>query len=96
MTNAEPTRSENEDLKVSVKPEEDARLPILEAEIESHWLQHRKAFMRELRKENRLEQAIKATALDCVKLLQQYEESGHGADQAREVMWAYLIHPRQD
>ena len=96
MTNAEPTRSENEDLKVSVKPEEDARLPILEAEIESHWLQHRKAFVRELRKENRLEKAIKATALDCVKLLHQYQEKGHNPDQAREAMWAYLIHPRQD
>ena len=96
VANGVPTRSGIEDAKVSVRPEEDARLPILEAEIESHWLQHRKAFVRELRKENRLEQAIKATALDCVKVLQQYEESGHGADQAREVMWAYLIHPRQD
>jgi hypothetical protein len=92
----EPTRSENEDAKVSVKPEEDARLLILEAEIERHWLQYRKAYVRELRKENRLEIAIKATALDCVKLLHQYQEKGHNPDQAREAMWAYLIHPRQD
>ena len=96
MATVEPTRSENEDAKVAVKPEEDARLPTLEAEIESHWLQHRKAFVRELRKENRLEKAIKATALDCVKLLHQYQEKGHNPDQAREAMWAYLIHPRSD
>jgi hypothetical protein len=98
-TNAKPTKPteiDNEDENVSVQPADDARLPILEAEIESHWLQYRKAFVSELRKENRLEKTIKATALDCVKLLHHHQEKGHHPDQAREAMWAYLIHPRQD
>jgi len=96
MRNAEPTGSENEDGKVSVKPEDDARLPILEAEIERHWLEYRKPYVRELKKQNRLQEQIKETALDCVELLHRYQEKGHGADQAREAMWAYLIHPQQD
>jgi len=79
-----------------IKPEEDARLPILEAEIEREWRAHRKAFVRELEKQKFLHQAIKNTAIACVELLHQYEKRGHGADQAREAMYAYLIHPQGD
>jgi len=95
MAAFEPTRSENEDAKVSVKPEEDARLPILEAEIEREWRQHRKAFVRELINQNYLQKAIKNTALSCVRVLQEYEAAGHNPDQGREAM-RELIFPRQD
>jgi len=81
--------------RVEVKPEEDARLPILEAEIEREWRQHRKAFVRELINQNYLQKAIKNTALSCVRVLQEYEAAGHNPDQGREAM-RELIFPRQD
>ena len=81
--------------RVEVKPEEDARLPILEAEIEREWRQHRKAFVRELENQKFLQQAIKNTALSCVQVLQEYEAAGHNPDRGREAM-RELIHPRQD
>jgi len=79
----------------AIKPEEDARLPILEVEIEREWRAHRKAFVRELENQKYLQKAIKNTALSCVQVLQEYEAAGHNPDQGREAMMS-LIHPRSD
>ena len=79
---------------VEVKPEEDARLPILEAQIEREWRQHRPGYVKNLLKENNLKQQVRQTAVACLKLANQYEERGLGADQAREAQQA-LIHPQR-
>ena len=81
---------------VEVKPEEDARLPILEAEVEREWRNHRPGYVKNLEKENRLQVQVHATALSCVKLLNQYQEKGLNPDQAREAMYTYLIHPQRN
>jgi hypothetical protein len=80
---------------VTFKPEEDARLPILEAQIEREWRQSRPAYVRSLAKSNSLKSQVHDTALQCVKLLHQYEERGLGADQAREAMQVF-INPQFD
>jgi FKBP-type peptidyl-prolyl cis-trans isomerase (trigger factor) len=79
----------------SIRPEEDARLPILEAQIEREWRQFRSSYVRSLQKTGQLQKQVRETALQCVKVLLQYEEAGHGADQGREAMQVF-IHPQWD
>ena len=85
--------SQAEHPKVTVKPEEDARLPVLRAQIEREWNQSRPGYVKNLVRAGRLQEQLRETALQCVKVLQQYEEAGHGADQGREAIQA-LIHPQ--
>jgi hypothetical protein len=80
---------------IDVKPEEDARLPILEAEIEREWRNHRKAYVKELLSQNRLKSQVHQTALQCVLVLHQYEARGLTPDQGREAMMP-LIFPEHD
>jgi len=80
-------------MKVTIKPQEDARLPILEAEIESAWAQHRRKMYRELKAQGTLQQIIHNLALHCILVVHQYEERGHGADMAREFIWREMIFP---
>ena len=77
--------------RVEVKPEEDARLPILEAEIEREWRNHRPGYVKNLG--SRMKNQVHETALSCIRIANQYEERGLGADQAREAQQA-LIHPQ--
>ena len=79
---------------VQVKPEEDARLPILEAQIEREWRQSRPGYVKNLLKEKNLRYQVNQVALSCIRLANQYEERGLGADQAREAQQA-LIHPQR-
>ena len=81
--------------RVEVKPEEDARLPILEAEIEREWRNHRPGYVKNLLSANRLRKQVHQTALSCIRVANEYEERGHGADQAREAQQA-LIHPQRN
>ena len=89
------TSNESDNPQVTIKPEEDARLPILKAQIEREWRQFRKAYVKELLKNGRLKSQVHATAIWCVQVLHQYEERGLGADQGREAIQA-LIHPQFD
>ena len=79
---------------VQVKPDEDARLPILEAQIEREWRQSRPGYVKNLLKEKNLRYQVNQVALSCIRLANQYEERGLGADQAREAQQA-LIHPQR-
>lgn len=81
--------------RVSIEPLEDARLPILEAQIEREWREYRKAYVNELLRNDKLKSQVRETALWCLHVLRQYEERGLGADQAREAMRP-LIHPQWD
>jgi hypothetical protein len=73
------------------KPEDDARLPILEAEIERQWRSCRTKYLTLLRKEKRLKHQVRETALMCVHVLQQYEANGLGADQGREAIQGLIL-----
>ena len=85
--------SQAEAPQVTIKPEEDARLPSLKAEIEREWRKSRKGYVKNLEKENRLQEQIKETALQCVKLLHEYQNRGLNPDQGREAIQS-LIHPQ--
>lgn len=87
--------SENQIAQVTIKPEEDARLPILEARIEREWRQYRKAFVKGLVKEGIFQKAVKQTALQCVQVLHDYQNRGLNPDQGREAIIP-LIHPQFD
>ena len=88
-----PEPDQNE--RVSIPPEDDARLPILEAEIEREWNQWRPKYVRDLVKRGKLQEQIRETALWCIQVLNRYEERGLGADMGRETIRA-LIHPQFD
>ena len=47
-----------------VSPEEDARLPILEAEIEREWSQHRSGYLKSLKQAGTLKKQLRETASD--------------------------------
>ncbi len=87
--------NEKDNPQVSIKPEEDARLPILEAQIEREWRQFRPGYVKSLQKTGQFQKQVHETALCCVRVLHQYEERGLGADQGREAMQAF-IHPQWD
>jgi hypothetical protein len=78
--------------KISIPPEEDARLPILEAKIEKQWMRFRQKYYQRLKSEGQLAKTVRETALDCIRLMNQYEEHGLNPDQAREAMQE-LIQP---
>lgn len=80
---------------LSVRPAEDARLPILEAQIEREWNQFRPKYVRDLKARGKLQHQIRETALWCIQVLDRYEERGLGADQGREAIRA-LINPDLD
>jgi len=86
---------QNDNPEVTIKPEEDARLPVLEAQIEREWREYRAGYAKSLQKTGRLQMQVRETALCCVRVLHQYEERGLGADQGREAMQAF-IHPQWD
>ncbi len=85
----------NEDPQVTIKPEEDARLPVLEAEIEREWRNHRKVYVKNLLSKGELQSQVQATALQCVRVQDEYQNRGLNPDQAREAMQC-LIHPEWD
>lgn len=76
---------------ISIKPEEDARLPVLEARIERDWKRWRPAYFRELKASGILKEQIHQTALMCVEILHQYQNRGLHPDQAREVVQELII-----
>jgi hypothetical protein len=77
---------DNQNLEVSIPPTQDARLPILEAEIETRWRQYRKAYVKDLVRRGRLKEQIKETALWCIRVLNQCQERGLNPDQGRELI----------
>lgn len=79
--------------KVDIKPEEDARLPILKAQIEREWTNSRPQYVKSLVRAGSLQSQIRETALQCVRVLHQYQNAGKNPDQGREAMQA-LIHPQ--
>lgn len=95
FTIEKPMDGLNQNPQVTFKPEEDARLPLLEAQIEREWRQHRSAYVGSLTEDGRLKSQVREVALDCVRVLHQYEERGLGADQAREAMQMF-INPQFD
>jgi hypothetical protein len=86
---------QNDNPHVSIKPEEDGRLPILEGQIEREWGNDRPAYLKSLKVSGQFQKQVHETALSCVKVLHQYEERGLGADQGREAIQS-LIHPQWD
>ena len=75
------------------KPEDDARLPILEAEIERQWRSRaRRVSYRCSERRRALKHQVQwQTALMCVHVLQQYEANGLGADQGREAIQGLIL-----
>jgi len=80
---------------LSIAPDEDAGLPVLEAEIEREWRQWRRSCVKDLVARNRLKERVRETALWCVRVLDEYQNRGLGADQGREAIRA-LINPDLD
>jgi hypothetical protein len=78
---------------VSIPLEEDARLPILEVEIESTWRAHRKQYVKFLESCGTLKSQIRDTALSCVQVLQQCQNRGLNPDQGRDLIQE-LIYPQ--
>jgi thermostable 8-oxoguanine DNA glycosylase len=64
----------------SVKPEDDARLPSLEARIDREWSQFRPKFYKALK------ESIHKTAIWCIETLNQAQENGLNPDQGRELI----------
>jgi len=52
-------------------------------------------YVKNLLSANRLREQVHQTALSCIRVANEYEERGHGADQAREAQQA-LIHPQRN
>ena len=77
--------------KVSIAPQDDARLPILEAQIKNQWMRHRQSYYRMLNKDGSLEREIKRTALHCLLVLHQAEERSLNPDQGRELIRELII-----
>jgi hypothetical protein len=80
---------------VTIKPEEDARLPILKARIDREWRLYRPKFVKALEAKGTLHKEIDQTALMCVETLHQYQNAGLNPDQGREAIIP-LIHPQRD
>lgn len=85
--------SQAEAPQVTIKPEDDARLPILKAQIEREWGQYRPQYVKSLVRAGTLQQQIRETALQCVQVLHEYQNKGMNPDQGREAIQA-LIHPQ--
>lgn len=79
---------------VSIPPQEDARLPILEAKIDRQWQQFRPKYYRELKAKGTLQQQIRQTALMCVETLHQFQNKGLSPDQGREAIQSLIIPPQ--
>lgn len=86
-----PMVQENDNAQVTVKPEDDARLSILEAQIDRDWSLYRKSYYRELKRSGKLQQAIRETALWCMEILHQFQNRGLNPDQAREVIQELIV-----
>ncbi len=87
--------SRDEKPKVTIKPEDDARIPILKAQIESEWRQYRRAYVKSLQNTGQLQKQVHETALWCVQVLHDAENRGLNPDQGRELIQP-LIHPQWD
>lgn len=72
-------------------PEQDARLPILEAEIERRWQSDRPKYYDLLMKEGALQKQVKQTALMCVDVLQKSQQKGLHPDQAQELIQDLIV-----
>ena len=79
---------------VSIPPEEDARLPVLEAQIETQWRRFRPKYVKQLESQSRLPEQIKETALSCISLLNDYQNRGLNPDQGREAIQDLIIPPQ--
>jgi hypothetical protein len=77
--------------KVSIPPEEDARLAPLEGTIESQWEKFRPSYYRSLQQSGQLQATIHQTAIWCIEVLNQYQERGLGADQGREAIQPLIM-----
>ena len=83
--------SQNDNPQVSTKPEEDAGLPILEAQIEREWCQHRSGYVKSLKQAGTLKRQLRETALSCIRVLHQYQNAGLSPDQGREAMRVFIF-----
>lgn len=79
-------RSVSHPPQLEVKPEEDARLPLLEAEIETRWRKYRRDYVKDLTKRGELKNQIRRTALCCMEVLNDCEKRGLNPDQGRELI----------
>jgi hypothetical protein len=65
----------------SIPPTEDARLPILEPEIEREWRNCRNGYVKSLLASGKLQEQVKETALWCISVLDEYQSRGLNPDQ---------------
>lgn len=84
------TAALNPNPQVRVSPQEDARLPIYREEILHTWKLHAPKKYRELMESKQLETQAQDLALQCVKVLHQYQEHGLNPDQGREAARALI------
>jgi hypothetical protein len=63
----------NQHTQVTISPEEDARLPILEARIEREWKQWRRPYYKSLKREGGLREQVHQTAIWCIEILNQFQ-----------------------
>ena len=79
------------DSNLEISPEEDARLPIYESMIEREWFKWRPSYVRQLKAGGTFKREVRATALQCVLVLQQYQKRGLGADMGREAAHSLIV-----
>ena len=79
---------------VTISPHEDARLPIYEAKVERLWEMHLPDHVKALKAAGTFSWEVKATALQCVELLHEYQRRDLGADMGREAAMDLII-PRE-
>lgn len=78
---------------VRVAPEEDARYPIYQEIVEREWRKWRPSLVKVLTADGTLQKQIDQTALDCVRILQEYQARGLGPDMGREAAQSLIIPP---
>lgn len=76
---------------VDVPPQEDARLPIYEAKIEAEWAKWRPKYTASLKAAGTFTREVKATALQCIQLLQEYQKRNLGPDMGREAVQELIV-----
>ena len=76
---------------VDISPEEDARLPIYESIVEREWTRWRPSYVQRLKADGIFESEVRATALQCVHILQEYQKRGLGPDMGREAAHGLIV-----
>jgi hypothetical protein len=76
---------------VTIAPEDDARLAPLRGYIESQWRKFRPAYYATLKQSGDVENQVHQMGLWCIKVLNQFQEAGLGADQGREAIQPLIV-----